>query len=78
MLRIDEKQRASIEKQHRAFLAAYRNQEWDAAERLVGDCLNIGVTQLNTCYALFTSRIDARRKTFLPSDWDGAYVMQEK
>ena len=78
MLRADEKQRASLEKQHGTFLTAYRNQEWDAAERLIGDCLNIGVTQLNTCYALFTSRIESLRKTSLPSDWDGAYVMLEK
>jgi adenylate cyclase len=67
-----------LKEKHRAFLAAYRNQQWDAAEQLTRDCRDIGVSQLDTCYSLFASRISLLRQTPLPSDWDGSYAMTEK
>ncbi len=67
-----------LEERHRAFLAAYRNQEWDAAERLVNDCRNIGVSQLDTCYSLFSERIGLLRQASLPANWDGSFTMTEK
>jgi adenylate cyclase len=67
-----------LQEKHRAFLAAYRDQQWDTAEKCIGECRNIGVSQLDTCYSLFASRISMLRQTKLPSDWDGSYVMTEK
>ena len=67
-----------LKEKHRAFLAAYRNQQWDTAEQLTRDCRDIGVSQLDTCYSLFASRINLLRQTPLPSDWDGSYAMTEK
>ena len=67
-----------LERQHKAFLLAYRNQEWDAAERLIAGCRAVGVSQLDTCYALFTSRINLLRQASLPPNWDGSYAMTEK
>jgi len=67
-----------LQEKHQAFLAAYRDQQWDTAEQRIGECRNIGVSQLDTCYSLFASRISMLRQTKLPSDWDGSYVMTEK
>ena len=67
-----------LQEKHQAFLAAYRDQQWDTAEQRIGECRNIGVSQLDTCYSLFASRIGMLRQTKLPSDWDGSYVMTEK
>ena len=68
----------SLKEKHKAFLAAYRNQRWDTAEQLTRDCRDVGVSQLDTCYSLFASRISLLRQTPLPSDWDGSYAMTEK
>jgi adenylate cyclase len=78
MLGGEKTQLESLEEKHRAFLAAYRNQEWDTAEHLISDCREIGVSQLDTCYSLFASRISSLRKTSLPSNWDGSFTMTEK
>ena len=67
-----------LKETHEAFLAAYRNQKWDTAERLIRDCRDIGVSQLDTCYSVFASRISTLRQTPLPSDWDGSYAITEK
>jgi len=78
MLGGEKTQLERLEERHRAFLAAYRNQEWDAAERLINDCRSIGVSQLDTCYSLFTERIGLLRNASLPTDWDGSFTMTEK
>ena len=78
MLAADKNQLKHLAQKHSAFLTAYREQEWDAAERLIDDCRNIGISQLDTCYALFSSRVSLLRKTSLPSDWDGSIAMTEK
>jgi adenylate cyclase len=67
-----------LKERHGAFLAAYRKQQWDAAEQLIRDCREIKVSQLEICYSLFASRVSALRKTRLPSDWDGSFAMTEK
>jgi adenylate cyclase len=67
-----------LQPKHGEFLAAYRQQHWDAAESLITECRNIGVAQLDTCYSLFASRISSFRQFSLPPDWDGAFVMMEK
>jgi adenylate cyclase len=78
MLGGEKTQLERLQERHKAFLAAYRNQEWDAAERLINDCRNIGVSQLDTCYSLFTERIGLLRQASLPADWDGSFTMTEK
>jgi adenylate cyclase len=67
-----------LQERYGAFLSAYRNKDWDTAEQLIRDCRDIGVSQLDTCYSVFASRIDLLRQTPLPSDWDGSYAMTEK
>ena len=78
MLTVEKTQIESLKPKYSAFLAAYRKQEWDAAERLIDECRNIGISQLDTCYSLFSSRMSLLRKTSLPSDWDGSIAMTEK
>lgn len=78
MLNLSEKQRTDLEIQHKSFLTAYRNQEWDVAERSILNCLSVGVSQLEMCYSLFSARIKSLRKASLSSDWDGTFAMQEK
>jgi hypothetical protein len=78
MLGGEKTQLACLEERHKAFLAAYRNQEWDTAERLISECRDIGVSQLDTCYSLFASRISLLRQDSLPSNWDGSFAMTEK
>ena len=78
MLGVTESQQACLGQSHGAFLESYRRQDWDTAERMINDCRNIGVHQLDICYSLFASRIKLLRQTSLPSDWDGTFAMTEK
>ena len=78
MLGADKAQLERVKDKYGAFLAAYRKQEWDNAEQLIRDCRDIGVSQLDTCYSVFASRISSLRQTPLSSDWDGSYAMTEK
>ena len=78
LLPADQSQLERLEQKHREFLAAYRNQCWDEADRLIIECRNIGIAQLDTCYDLFASRINSLRQMSLPSDWDGSFAMTEK
>jgi len=63
---------------HQEFLGAYRQQQWDQAERLVDECRAIGISSLETCYETFRSRIGKLRSTVLPADWDGSFMLAEK
>jgi adenylate cyclase len=67
-----------LAQRHKAFLDAYRRQQWDSADRALARCREIGVAQLETYYALFAARIAQSRNTNLPSDWDGSFAMTEK
>ena len=67
-----------LAKTHREFLAAYRSQQWDEAERLLDECRNAGIARLTTYYALFAARISALRQTPPPPDWNGSFAMTEK
>jgi hypothetical protein len=78
MLGGEKTQLERLQERHKAFLAAYRNQEWDDAERLINDCRNIGISQLETCYSVFTERIGLLRQASLPANWDGSFTMTEK
>jgi len=74
----DPGQLARLEHMHQQFLEAYRQQQWDEAERILDACRQIGIARLDTYYALFASRITALRETALPPDWAGSFVMTEK
>jgi adenylate cyclase len=63
---------------HQEFLSAYRNQQWDGAERLLDECSSIGISSLATCYQMFQSRILTLRRTALPANWDGSFILLEK
>ena len=63
---------------HGKFLAAYRQQQWDEADRLILECRNVGIGELNACYSLFTSRLTSLRAMSLPSNWDGSFELTEK
>jgi len=78
MLEATESQQACLRQSHGAFLEAYRRQDWDTAERMINECRNIGVHQLDVCYSLFASRIKVLRQTSLSSNWDGTFAMTEK
>ena len=78
MLYADKDQMESLQRKHQAFLAAYRSQQWDAAEHLIDTCRSTGVSQLDTCYSLFASRITQLRQASLSPNWDGAFAMTEK
>jgi adenylate cyclase len=67
-----------LKKTHGEFLAAYRCQNWEEAERLIIACRDIGVSELETCFALFESRIGLLRTASLPPEWDGSFAMTEK
>jgi hypothetical protein len=60
------------------FLETYRGQQWDAAERLLGECRAFGVAELDEVYSIFASRIDEFRRAPKMTNWDGSFAMVEK
>jgi hypothetical protein len=78
LINADKDQIESLKQNYQAFLTAYRNQQWDAAMHLIDICHRIGVSRLDTCYALFASRIEVLRQSSLGPNWDGAFAMAEK
>jgi adenylate cyclase len=69
---------ANLMEKHHDFLSMYRQQQWDDAERLLTECLSMGIPALATCYETFRSRIALLRKSALPPNWDGSFVISEK
>jgi adenylate cyclase len=63
---------------HAAMLAAYRGREWDAAERVIGDCEAVGVGRLATLYRVYRARIAEWRAAPPPPDWDGTFTATSK
>lgn len=78
LLRTEKIQLDDLARKYGAFLKAYRNQEWDAAEHLIDVCRDVGVSQLDTCYSIFAARINLLRNSSLPPNWDGSFAMTEK
>jgi len=69
---------AQLRPLHKEFLRAYRAQNWDETEALIGPCRKAGVVALNGYYAAFAARIPVLRGAALNVDWDGAYAMNVK
>ncbi len=68
-----------LQAKHRAFLDAYRGQQWGEAERLLIECEEVGVARLSTYYARFAARIAAFRSAPPPPPgWDGSFALTEK
>lgn len=65
---------AELEARHTAMLAAYRAQDWEEAERLIGECRE-GAAGLNLkeLYDVYAARIAALRTNPPPPGWDGVY-----
>jgi adenylate cyclase len=78
LLRGDELQIGSLQKNHKAFLEAYRQQKWDEATGFIAACRNVGISELDSYYTYCESRIRSMRLTPLPSNWDGSFEMVEK
>jgi adenylate cyclase len=60
------------------FLETYRAQQWDAAERLLSECRELGVAELDELYSIFACRIEDFRRAPKMTDWDGSFTMVEK
>ena len=74
----DKDKLAALKPAHVRFLAAYRAQRWDEAERLIAACRDAGIKALDVYYTLFAARIPVLRAAALPANWDGAYALTEK
>ncbi len=59
-------------------LAAYRRQDWAAAETALTQALAIAPERLSGFYGLYGERIAAYRQDPPPPDWDGVYVARSK
>jgi adenylate cyclase len=60
-----------LTRQHEAFLARFRAQEWNMAETLSYECEKMNGAQLNRLYELYRERIAYFRTTPPPPNWDG-------
>jgi adenylate cyclase len=59
-------------------LAAYRRQDWDAADAARDECGGIAPERLHPFYALYGTRIGEFRADPPGADWDGVYVAKSK
>jgi adenylate cyclase len=63
---------------HDTMLKAYRAQDWDAAERIAGECRAKAAGRLDALYALYLERIADYRREPPPPGWDGVTVALTK
>ncbi|MBI4342738.1 MAG: adenylate/guanylate cyclase domain-containing protein [Candidatus Omnitrophica bacterium] len=65
---------------HDEMLAAYRAQDWDRAETLIRQCLELDTaqTRLSALYRLYSERIAAYRVHPPGTEWDGVFVATTK
>ncbi|MFQ5953714.1 MAG: CHASE2 domain-containing protein [Kiloniellales bacterium] len=72
---------AALAQGHQSMLAAYRAQDWDAADAALDRCrglaLDAGV-DLRSLYELYAGRIADYRADPPPGDWDGVFVATTK
>lgn len=62
---------------HNRMLAAYRNQRWEEALALAGQCEALQ-PDLAGLYALYRQRVAEFKLTQLPAGWQGVWVAKEK
>jgi adenylate cyclase len=59
------------------FLKAYRAQDWDKAEKIANDCIELPEAPVGL-YKMYQGRIDNYRENPPGEDWDGVYVALTK
>jgi adenylate cyclase len=69
---------AAHAKAHAAMLAAYRRQDWDAAEAAMDTLTGALDGMMDGFYAIYRARLEEYRETPPPADWDGVYVATSK
>lgn len=76
-----------LEESHEAMITAYRGQQWDEAERLIGECRRLakatsgesaGLGGMDPLYDLYVERVASFRESPPPPDWDGVFVATSK
>jgi adenylate cyclase len=69
----------ALGERHEAFLAAYRGQKWDDAERLLKEARGLGEPwHLGKFYDLYVERLSAFRAEPPGSGWDGVFTATSK
>jgi adenylate cyclase len=69
----------ALAKRHEEFLAAYRGQKWDDAERLMKEAEDLGRPwHLGKFYHLYVERLAAFRAEPPGADWDGVFTATSK
>ena len=69
----------ALAKGHEDFLAAYRRQEWDAAQRLLSEARGLGEPwHLGKLYDLYVDRLAAFRAAPPGAAWDGVFTATSK
>jgi len=68
----------ALSARHGEFLGRYRAKDWDAAERLAGECERLNSAHLDHLYALYRERIAYFRTNPPPADWDGTAEAMSK
>lgn len=63
---------------HDSMLAAYRRQDWDAAEQALGEVRALAPDSLAGLYDLYAARISEYRTSPPPADWDGVFEARSK
>lgn len=68
----------ALKDRHDALLAAYRRQDWDAAEAAIAECRPLAPAYMRGFYDVYAERIAEFRAEPPPADWDGVYVATSK
>jgi adenylate cyclase len=79
MLDIEKSRYPALIAAQTAFLDAYRNGNWPAAQAALDKCLALGFATLKPMYDLFAHRVaDLKSQPAIAAHWDGVYTAQEK
>jgi len=68
----------ALKPHHEAMLAAYRTQDWDAAEAALAAARESAPDHLAKLYDVYRDRIAACRAAPPPADWDGVFEALSK
>jgi len=69
---------AAHKKNHDALLSAYRAQDWNEAERMIGECRQSDSQNLAKLYGVYAARIAEFSANPAAADWDGVYIALDK
>jgi adenylate cyclase len=68
----------ALKERHDALIAAYRRQDWDAAEIAIEACRPMAPAYMRGFYNVYAGRVAEFRADPPPADWDGVYVATTK